>query len=180
VRTQTHARSVLLSFCRRWSRKPQSVFQLLDLGDDRAGSWNHLCTQQFHSLGNPRANKRKFTHAHTHVCTYVDAFLQDFRAITLGVVGMFNIFISFPFFVVLCGLFSWQLWLLKENCTTIEHRAYEHLKLQWKRQNNRKSRFQWPYSYGWRRNFSAALGENVLDWFLPTPLQEDGVYWKAH
>jgi len=66
--------------------------------------------------------------------------------------------------------------LLANNQTSVENHKFGFYKEKvWKES---KKKITFPYDLGWLRNMKSILGENILDWFLPTPTNVgDGLYY---
>eukprot|EP01102_Stenamoeba_stenopodia_P017650 TRINITY_DN6364_c0_g1_i1.p1 TRINITY_DN6364_c0_g1~~TRINITY_DN6364_c0_g1_i1.p1 ORF type:complete len:401 (-),score=19.19 TRINITY_DN6364_c0_g1_i1:157-1359(-) len=76
-----------------------------------------------------------------------------------------------PLGLGVCVLLVWQLWLLYNNCTTIEVTAYQQYQ---KDAAKLRRNFYWPYDLGKINNIKALMGSSVGLWFVPATPKDIG------
>jgi len=93
-----------------------------------------------------------------------------------AVIMVINLGLLLPITCGLISLFAWQIGVLTENCTTIEHRERSIAR---RDARARRRKFRWKYDRGdTMSNLSELLGDSILLWMAPVyhhPLHGDGL-----
>lgn len=89
--------------------------------------------------------------------------------ITMAVDGI----LSVSLMLAISMLFSYQMWLLGINSTTIEHYDYSRRKRYAKKHG---TKFIYPFSHGWKNNLRTILGRSYVDWVSTSKTEGDGLH----
>mmetsp|Transcript_6667 Transcript_6667/g.11665 ORF Transcript_6667/g.11665 Transcript_6667/m.11665 type:complete len:328 (+) Transcript_6667:50-1033(+) len=88
---------------------------------------------------------------------------------------VFSLTLAVIMTILLCGFFSFHLWLVLKGTTTIEF-----CEKTVKTNATGQDAGRWMYDLGWMENLKQALGPCMLCWFLPIyPPSGDGLYFDT-
>jgi len=98
-------------------------------------------------------------------------FFNPMDAIIVSLLGMLYL----ALLLSIGMLFWWQIWLISQNKTSIEHFQARKKKREAEKQGIKKIAVDHPYHLGFISNLKATLGNNIWMWPFPTVLPGSGL-----